>query len=206
MKIITVSREFGSGGREVGKRLADVLNMDYYDKEILTALSEKTLLDERYLESAVNSGNIRRFPVTFGHTFSYMSNGNHTAELLAEQHKIIREIAERGKDFVIVGRSADLLLKAFHPFNIFIYADIKDRCRRCRERNDTTEMLSDDALKKQIRRIDHSRAVNYTLVSDKKWGDKSEYHLCINTSGREIKELIPIIADFARQYFRRCIE
>lgn len=203
MKIITISREFGSGGRELGKRLSDISETGYYDREILTAIAEKTELDEQYIETTINSGNIRSFPVTIGHTFSYMSGGNNTALLLAQQHKIIREIAAKGKDFVIVGRSADTILKEFKPFNIFVYADMAKKIKRCRERGDSTELLSDRELEKQIRRIDRSREESHALVSDGAWGNKSGYHLCINTSDVNIKEITPLIAEYAKQYFRR---
>lgn len=203
MKIITVSREFGSGGREIGKRLSDILEMDYYDREILTLIAEKTAMDERYIESTINSGNIRSFPVTIGRTFSHMSGRNNAASLLAQQHKIIREIASEGGDLVIVGRNADVILKEFKPFKLFIYADMDDKIMRCHERGDSTENLSDRELEKQIRRIDRSRAESHALVSDSNWGDKSNYHLCINTSDMNIKEITPLIAEYAKQYFGR---
>ena len=93
MKIITISREFGSGGREIGKRISDILNMNYYDREILTAIAKNTEMDERYIESIINNGSIHSFPLTFGRTFSYSSDINNKAVLLAQQHKIIKEIA-----------------------------------------------------------------------------------------------------------------
>lgn len=71
MKIITISREFGSGGREIGKRISDILNMNYYDREILTAIAKNTEMDERYIESIINNGSIHSFPLTFGRTKPY---------------------------------------------------------------------------------------------------------------------------------------
>ena len=71
MSIITVSREFGSGGREVGKRLADALGYAYYDREIVSAIARKTSLDERYVASALEGGLFRSVPIHFGRTFSY---------------------------------------------------------------------------------------------------------------------------------------
>lgn len=127
MKIITISREFGSGGREIGKRISDILNMNYYDREILTAIAKNTEMDERYIESIINNGSIHSFPLTFGRTFSYSSDINNKAVLLAQQHKIIKEIAARNKDFVIVGRSSNEILKEYKPFNIFVYANMKEK-------------------------------------------------------------------------------
>lgn len=202
MKIITVSREFGSGGREIGKRLADLLEMDYYDREILTAIAEKTSLSEDYIESTLSSGMIRSFPVTFGRTFAYSAGSTNAAALLAQQHRIIKEIAAKGRDFVVVGRSADVILADDKPFNLFVYADMEDRIRRCHERI-TERSVTDSELKKEIKRIDRSRRECHAIVSGTEWGDKSGYHLCVNTTGADIKALTPLIAAFARNYFGR---
>lgn len=206
MKIITISREFGSGGREIGKRISDILNMDYYDREILTAIAKKTEMDEQYIESVINNGSIHSFPLTFGRTFSHSPDVNNKAVLLGQQYKIIKEIASGGKDFVIVGRSSNEILKEFKPFNVFVYADMKDKIKRCRERGNDSEDISDRKLEKQILRIDRGRAESHALVSDTHWGDKSGYHLCVNTSGMSIKELSPLIAEYAKYYLRRNCE
>ena len=206
MKIITISREFGSGGREIGKRISDILNMNYYDREILTAIAKNTEMDERYIESIINNGSIHSFPLTFVRTFSYSSDINNKAVLLAQQHKIIKEIAARNKDFVIVGRSSNEILKEYKPFNIFVYANMKEKIKRCRERDNNSSDVSDCELEKQIRRIDRRRAESHALVSDIDWGDKSGYHLCVNTSGMNIKDLTPLIAEYAKYYLRRNFE
>ena len=121
MKIITISREFGSGGRELGKRLADVLGFAYYDREIITAIAEKQGLDENYVEKALERGALPNFPlsyrnsfVTLGATFSA-----HT-DLLLEQKRVLESIAKLGQDCVIVGRNADVLLEEYQPFNVFV--------------------------------------------------------------------------------------
>ena len=83
MKIITISREFGSGGREIGKRISDILNMNYYDREILTAIAKNTEMDERYIESIINNGSIHSFPLTFGRDTFSMYRSNKSASLSA---------------------------------------------------------------------------------------------------------------------------
>lgn len=127
MSIITVSREFGSGGREVGKRLADALGYAYYDREIVSAIAQKTSMDEGYVASALEGGMFRSVPIHFGRTFScapaLMSN---TAQLYVEQHKIIRELAQKGS-CIIVGRAADAILAEYEPFNLFVYATCPQR-------------------------------------------------------------------------------
>ena len=99
MKIITISREFGSGGRELGKRLSDILGFDYYDREIIAAIAEAKGLDENYVEKALESGVSQRVPLTFHNSFSTigMMQSAHIS-LLQEQTRVIEGIAKRGKD------------------------------------------------------------------------------------------------------------
>ncbi len=201
MRIITISREFGSGGREIGKRIADILQMDYYDREILTAISEKTSLDEKYIEATLNSGLFRNFNISFGRTFAYPTGNADALALLTHQHQIIKSIAEKGNDFVIVGRSADVILEEYRPFNVFVYADMADRIRRCRERSGDKD-VKDSYLKREIKRIDKSRRDSHAIISGYNWGDKMGYHLCVNTTGLEIKPLAPLVASFAENYFK----
>lgn len=200
MKIITVSREFGSGGREVGKRLADILGYDYFDREILTELASKINMDEAYIETTLNSGILRSIPINFSRTLSHKPVTLNTASLLSQQHKIIKEIAGRGKNFIIVGRSANVILSRYNTFNIFVYADMENKIKRCRERG-ANQGISDKELEKEIKRIDRGRAECHSLVSNKEWGDKSGYHLCINTTNMEIKKITPLIAEFADSHF-----
>ena len=199
MKIITISREFGSGGREVGKRLADILQMDYYDREIITAIAKQTNLDETYIESTINSANIHSFPVSYGKTFSYKQKANIAVSLLAYEHKIMKAIAKKSNDFVIVGRSANAILQEYRPFNVFVYADLDDKIARCRKRDDSPR--SDRELKKLIRSIDRSRMESHALVSDLKWGERHGYHLCVNTSAVGIKSAAKLTAEFADAYW-----
>lgn len=203
MRIVTVSREFGSGGRELGKRLADELNFAYYDKEIVAALAESVKLDENYLNDMLEKDIIPRMPITYSRTISARSSAQaQNMFLFARQHKVIKELAAKG-DCVIVGRSADALLKEFDPFSIFVYADMPSRVQRCKDRAELDEGLSDRELERKIREIDKARARNYTLVSMEKWGDMHAYDLCVNTTDTVIKTLVPFVADFARAWFER---
>ena len=124
MKIITISREFGSGGRELGKRLADILGCDYYDSEIIYSVAQKSGYDKHYVENMLDNHGWQKFPVTFGGTISsYPYLQSIGVELLLEQKKVIEDIAALGKDCVIVGRNADVLLSEYNPFSIFVCAE-----------------------------------------------------------------------------------
>lgn len=204
MKMITISREFGSGGRELGKRLADQLGFDYYDKEIITAIAQKQGLDETYVEKALD-GHIRHnVPLTFRRSF-YGSAAMYSPQttLLLEQKRVIENIAKTGKDCVIVGRNADVILKEEHPFRIFVCADMDAKVHRCMERAAETEKLSRRELEQNIRRIDKNRAATRELIAGSKWGDRNSYHLTINTTDWTIKELTPAVANFAIHWFGR---
>lgn len=203
MKIITISREFGSGGREVGKRLADALGWAYYDREILTAMAQATELEEEYLERVLEQGAAAiQYPVAFGRTFSQIACFSHpSAALLARQTELIQTLAQKG-DCVIVGRNADVVLADEEPLRIFVYAELESRIRRCRER-ETAAIRPEKEYEKQIREVDRLRAKNHNLLSAYRWGDMQGYDLCLNTSYLEIKKIIPSIAQYAREWFAR---
>lgn len=196
MSVITVSREFGSGGRELGKRLADELGYAYYDREIVEEIAKKSELDEHYVEYALDGGMFRNFPVHFGRTFSYSPTlmANET-KLLAEQNKLLKELAEKG-NCVIVGRAADVILRDFNPFNLFVYADMESKVKRCRLKGYEHEHFTDKEMIRKIKRIDADRKRYHGVISDIPWGDRHGYHLCINTSGRDVKALVPFVVDY----------
>ena len=201
MKIITISREFGSGGRELGKRLADELNFAYYDREIITEIAKKSEMDEEYIENILDNGFSQNFPLSFARTFSYTTTIQpNMTQLLVAQHQIIKEIAAK-EDCIIVGRNANFILKDQNPLNLFVYADIDSKLKRCREKANQDASLSDSELLKQIKQVDNLRAKQQAFLTNAKWGEKENYHLCINTSGLNLKELTPKIADYARFWF-----
>ncbi len=202
MKIITISREFGSGGRELGKRLADELGFDYYDREIIEAVAKNKGIDSRYAENALENRSWKTYPVSFGRSFA-MQTMNNATSLLVEEKKIIEKIAGLGKDCVIVGRNADVLLKNYAPLNIFVCADMQSKISRCEERTAEGENLSKKEMEQKIRRIDKIRKERRRIVSGDEWGDKSAYHLVVNTTDWRIKELTPAVADFAKRFFGR---
>lgn len=203
MRIITISREFGSGGRELGKRLAEEMGFAYYDKEILSMISERMQMDEGYIEKELNKSITISYPYTIRRSFYQTpSQVNQVPKLLAEQNKIIRSLAEK-EDCVIVGRGADAILREHDPFSLFIYADQEAKAARCRSRASEDERLSENELTRKMKQIDKSRAAAYALVSEHSWGDKKAYRLCINTSGIPIPQIVPCLAELAKIWFER---
>ena len=194
MKIITVSREFGSGGRELGKRLAGILNYDYYDREIISAIAENKGMDSKFVENSLESFSWQSIPLTFGRSFAGAEAiySIHT-EILTEQTKILEEIAKKGKDCLIVGRNADSVLADYNPFNMFVCATMEARIKRCQAHESGGDLTAKE-LERNIRKIDKSRARTCSIISDIEWGDPHCYDLTINTSGKVIKEVAESVA------------
>ena len=206
MNIITIGREFGSGGRELGKRLAEALGYAYYDDEIITAIAQRSGFAESYVKSIVEKSAPVAYPICYGRTFSMAgSYSKNHLDILRAQETVIRELAQKS-NCVIVGRCADIILRDMNPLRIFVYADMESKVKRCRFKADVNEHLSDAELKKLIKRTERQRKDYYETITDQEWGAKENYHLCINTSGREvngkeIKVQIPAIAAFCKAWF-----
>ncbi len=202
MRILTISREFGSGGRELGKRLADLTGFDYYDSEILSAVAQNSGMDEHYVENALADHGWRSYPLTFRGTFgsgAYVQSAR--IQLLLEQKRVIERIAAMGKSCVIVGRNADVILRNYRPFSIFVCADAASKLKRCVERAPEGEGLSEKELLSKMKQIDKGRAQTRTLIGGPAWGERGAYHLTVNTSGWEMKRLAPAVAEFAAHWF-----
>lgn len=201
MKIITISREFGSGGRELGKRLADELGIPYYDQQIIEMVAEKTGLDKTYIANSSEKELTVFYPSTIARGFS---RPNYTmlpnVKAMASEQEFIKSLASAG-DCVIVGRGADILLAEYKPFRIFVCADDESKLERCRERIYGDEELSDKDILRKCREIDKSRSAHRKMLTDKKWSEASAYELCVNTSGKEIKALVPVIARYIECWY-----
>jgi cytidylate kinase len=202
MKIITISREFGSGGRELGKRLADELGIPCYDNEIIEMIAKENGFDEQYVANVSEKSIEAAYAMTIGNRFAIpaMQLVDQSIRVAAAQRQIIENFAKQG-DCVIVGRGADVILEDMKPLNLFVYADMPSKLQRCKDRAPEGEDLSDSELMRMIRQIDKQRAQHRQMYSDTKWGNKEGYHLCINTSGKEIKKLIPALAQFVTAWF-----
>lgn len=194
-RIITVGREFGSGGRELGRRLAEELKVAYYDQEIVTEIARRTSLSEEYVHKIIERRPLTSFPIHTGRSFYPVINPvlEQTHTVFQEQSRILREMAEQS-DCVIVGRCSDYILRDLKPFRVFVYADMPSKMERCRLKGPEREKLSDRELKKQIMEIDKQRASYYDFYTGQKWGDRVNYDLCVNTTRANIKEWAHVLA------------
>ncbi len=193
-RIITVSREFGSGGRELGRRLSELLHIAYYRQGNRHEIAKRTSMSEEYVRQITEQKPVMSFPISIGRSFYPMTDPllDQNQAIFREQHQIIREMADKS-DCVIVGRCGDYILRDLNPFRIFVYADMDAKIARCRERGKEDPPLSDKELKQKITKMDKGRAKYYEFYTGQKWGDRLNYDVCINTSGRSIKELAAVL-------------
>lgn len=199
-KILTIGREFGSGGRELGRRLSEELGIAYYDQEIIQEIARRTSLSEQYVQAIAERKPTFSYPIHIGHSFYPSVNQpfEQTMGIYEEQTRIIRELAAK-PDCVIVGRCADYILREEQPYRIFIYADMESRIRRCREKSSGDEGLTDKELRQNIALIDKKRAKYYQDYTGRRWGDRLNYDLCVNTTQTVIKEMVPVLAKLFMQ-------
>ena len=197
--VITIGREFGSGGRELGRRLAAELGIDYYDKEILTEIAKSTDLSEQYIKQTVEGKMNYMYPITIGHSLTFTPDYQikQVQEIYKAQTETIRELAAKS-DCVIIGRCADYILRDMKPFRIFVYADIDARVQRCMDRREEGDTTTAAEMKKQIQRIDKDRARYYSDFTGQNWGYKPFYDICINTTDVDIKEFVHNLANMFR--------
>ncbi len=202
MNIITISREFGSGGREVGKRLADILGYDYYDREIIFEVARIGNFNEKFVEEAEEKGYASGYTLTFGRTFFYpVAVWDNSTRILLAEHAVLEGIAQKGRDCIIVGRCADVVLEKYNPFNIFVHADMDAKVARCKAYIKDGDEVNDKELIKKIKTIDKNRAKHHDVFADVSWGSKEGYHLCVNTTSISPKDISPIVAEYAKSYF-----
>lgn len=180
---INIGRQLGSGGREIGEKLAQRLNIPFYDKELISIASQESGLAKDFFEQADEKTGFPFTSALFGlrSTFigdEYIDNYLGHESLFRIQSDVIRELNQK-HSCVFVGRCADYILRD-NPLavNVFIFADIEERIKRVAKRN----QLSDKKAKEMIEKTDKRRASYYNYYSSKKWGKADSYHLCLNSS------------------------
>lgn len=203
MNIITISREFGSGGREPGKRLADITGYDYHDSEIIAAVAKKSGMDEAYIENTLSNHGWRNQAITFRGTLASSAYVESSKVQLPERKEAISGIAQMSKNCVIVGRNADVILREYEPLNIFVCASAEAKLKRCTERASAGGNLSEKELLRRMKRIDGVRRQTRELMTGSQWGQRDAYQLIVNTTQWEIKQLAQAVAYFADCWFGR---
>ena len=176
-RIITISREFGSGGRFIGEEVAKKLGIAYYDKNIIGQIAEKSGLSPEYIQE---NAELSPKKGLFAYAFSGRDiTGKSVEDMVYEvQRNIILELAEKGP-CVIIGRNADYILKDRDDvLNVFIHGDMLEKIKRITglynvKEKEAVKMMAD---------TDKRRRTNYNFYTDQNWGKASNYTLCLNSS------------------------
>lgn len=169
--LITVSREYGSGGRYIGKMIADRFGIKFYDKDLIIKLAEQTGLSEEYIE---NNEQKRNVISNFHKSYTGADNAD---ELFIKEAQIIKKIADK-ESCVIIGRCADYILESRENLvKIFVYSSMEDKIKRAV----TYYGMDKSNAEKEIRKNDKERAIHYRHYTNRDWSSKSNYDICINS-------------------------
>ena len=197
--IITIGREYGSGGREIGKALAEKLGISFYDKQIISLAAEKSGLSPEFItnnEQRVRSGFMQNLAASAAYQSGFFSSQYLplSETIFISQAQVVRDIAARERA-VIVGRCADYILSGRkNTVNIFIHAPIEDRVRRIM----ALYQLSEADAMKAIATSDKERGNHYFRYTDMKWGKAQNYDICVNSALLGVDRTVEMLADMAR--------
>ena len=176
-RIITISREFGSGGRFIGEEVAKKLGIAYYDKNIINEIAEKSGLSPEYIQE---NAELSPKKGLFAYAFAGRDiTGKSVEDLVYEaQRKVILELAEK-ESCVIIGRNADYILKDRDDvLNVFIHGDAPEKIQRITRLYNVEEQKA----VKMMADTDKRRMANYNFYTNQKWGKADNYTLCLNSS------------------------
>ena len=197
-RIITISREFGSGGHTIGKAAAEKLGITFYDRELLEHIAEETGFSREFIESAAEDSTANHsllFNMVVNRSLQLRNEPTPADTVFFTQMEIIRNIAEK-EECVIVGRCSDYILQERKDcLNVFIYADEKDREKRILQRYGENEKPA----KKRISDKDSRRKTYYSHYTDRPWGMPQNYHICLNSSVLGEESCIDIICRIFRE-------
>lgn len=188
--VITISREYGSGGRYIGKLVADKLGIHFYDKELIHKVAKETGLAEEYIES-----NEQKRALADNFNNGYYAGMNNADELYVQEANVIKKMAQK-ESCVIIGRCADFILKdKKYVTKVLIYSDMEGKIKRAI----TYYGMNKEKAEKEIKRIDKLRANHYKHYTDQEWNDHSNYDLCINSDALGVEKSAELICDFVKE-------
>lgn len=188
--VITISREYGSGGRYIGRLVADKLGIKLYDKDFIVRLAQKTGFSEEYIKNNEQKKD----------SVSYFNNGyytglNNSDELFINETSLIKEIADK-ESCVIIGRCADFILKdRKNVIKVFVYSNIQDKIKRATD----IYGLDRENAEKEIKRIDKLRSNHYKYYTEKEWKNHENYDICINSDVLGVEKSAELICNMLKQ-------
>ncbi|MCR5304482.1 MAG: cytidylate kinase-like family protein [Lachnospiraceae bacterium] len=203
--IITIGRQFGSGGREIGEDLAKKYGIPYYDRDLITRVSKESGLCEEMIESNDERPtssflyNLVMDTYSFGYNSASFSDMPLSHKVFLAQFDTIKNVAKEGP-CVIVGRCADYALESRNDVvNIFIHAGEETRIKRIMARHSVEEKAAKDMMNK----ADKKRQSYYNYYTGKKWGRADTYHLSVDSGVLGIQGTVNLISQFVDDYERR---
>lgn len=202
--VITIGRQYGAGGRMIGKKVAELLGIPYYDKELLLLSANECGINYHDADNYDEKPNGSFLYSIVSATASHKSNGVYDSNALTMQDKlfiaqkhVIERLAADGA-CVIVGRCADYILKDMpNHISVFIHAPVANRARAVAKERE----ISIDKAKEIIAKTDKSRSAFYKYNTGRKWGDAQIYSLCINSSLLSADDAAKVIASYAKSTF-----
>ena len=193
-RIITISREFGSGGRFIGEEVAKELGIAYYNEKLIDQIAQQSGLSPEYIEENAELSPKKGF---FAYAFSGRDlTGKSVEDMVYEaQRKVILEIAEK-EECVIIGRNADFILKDRDDVvNVFIHGEMPEKIERiCRLYN-----VTEDGAVKLINDTDKRRRTNYNFYTEQKWGMARNYTISLNSSQLGYEKCEKMIIDCVKE-------
>lgn len=187
--IITISREYGSGGRYIGKLVAEQLGIKLYDKEVIAEIAKETGFSKEYIENIEQKKSIADY-VNDGYYYEL----NNSDELFIKESELIKEKANEGSS-VIVGRCANFILKDYaNTLNIFIYSDMENKVKRAT----TYYGLDKENAEQEINRINKLRSNHYKYYTETDWKSPLNYDICINSDVLGVEESAKLICDLVK--------
>jgi len=186
-RVITISREFGSGGRTIGKMVAEKLGIPCYDAELIEKIAEQSGYSAEYIKQEVEYGTGGWLSAVFADRSTGLTNQD---KMFSIQSRIIEELANEGP-CVIVGRCADFVLRdKADCLNVFIHASMEKRAERIvKEYGERAE-----SPEKRLKEKDKRRAAYHRFYTDMKWGHAQNYHVCLDSGEFGIEKCAEIIA------------
>ncbi len=188
--VITIAREYGSGGRYIGRLIADKLGIKFYDKDFVIQLAKETGLSEEYIEN-----NEQKRKNLAGLNNGYYVGLDNSDELFIKESELIKKVAEK-ESCVIIGRCANFILKdKENTIKVFVYSNEEDKIKRA------TEIYGVDKTKaeKEIKRIDKLRANHYKHYTEKTWNDHRNYDICINSDALGVEKSADLICQMVQE-------
>jgi len=200
---ITIGRELGSGGRTIGKKVADKLGIAYYDYEIIDKTAKKSGFSIDFVEQSeqrVTSSLLYNLALGSSYGMSPFGHGNNInleTQLFLTQQRVIKELADKGP-CVIVGRCADYILREYENlFRVFVYADIEDRKKHLIENYG----YKPETILKEIKKADKRRSGHYQVFTEQHWGRRQNYDLMINSSLLGIENSAELIIETVKKIY-----